>query len=170
MEPTPTAPLDRNNDRVYDSTTAVVRAVMALSQGVQAHQANQYLDLVKKVSKKTNFIPNIDIFSRLVLNCGSCWLRWTGWSRPSPPTRTARWRWPTRSCPRTWATSSTAWSSHRSTTTQLSRRNIESKINPYMTFLGQIGSQNFSSLNSTWNNMICLKLLICKFVFIKMVN
>ena len=49
MEPTPTAPLDRNNDRVYDSTTAVVRAVMALSQGVQAHQANQYLDLVKKV-------------------------------------------------------------------------------------------------------------------------
>lgn len=48
MEPTPTAPLDRNNDRVYDSTTAVVRAVMALSQGVQAHQANQYLDLVKK--------------------------------------------------------------------------------------------------------------------------
>ena len=49
MEPTPTAPLDRNNDRVYDSTTAVVRAVMALSQGVQAHQANHYLDLVKKV-------------------------------------------------------------------------------------------------------------------------
>ena len=49
MEPTPTAVLDRNNDRVYDSTTSVVRAVMALSQGVQAHQANLYLDLVKKV-------------------------------------------------------------------------------------------------------------------------
>lgn len=49
MEPTPTAPLDRNNDRVYDSTTSVVRAVMSLSQGVQAHQANLYLDLVKKV-------------------------------------------------------------------------------------------------------------------------
>lgn len=49
MEPTPTAPLDRNNDRVYDSTTSVVRAVMALSQGVQGHQANLYLDLVKKV-------------------------------------------------------------------------------------------------------------------------
>lgn len=49
MEPTPTAALDRNNDRVYDSTTSVVRAVMALSQGVQAHQANLYLDLVKKV-------------------------------------------------------------------------------------------------------------------------
>ena len=49
MEPTPTAVLDRNNDRVYDSTTSVVRAVMALSQGVQSHQANLYLDLVKKV-------------------------------------------------------------------------------------------------------------------------
>jgi len=49
MEPTPTAPLDRGNDRVYDSTTSVVRAVMSLSQGVQAHQANLYLDLVKKV-------------------------------------------------------------------------------------------------------------------------
>ena len=50
MEPTPTAALDRHNDRVYDSTTSVVRAVMALSQGVQAHHANLYLDLVKKVS------------------------------------------------------------------------------------------------------------------------
>ena len=43
-------------------------------------------------------------------------------------------------------------------------------INPYMTFLGKIGSQNFSILISTWNNMICLKLLVCKFVFIKMVK
>ena len=51
MEPTPTAALDRHNDRVYDSTTSVVRAVMALSQGVQAHHANLYLDLVKKVSR-----------------------------------------------------------------------------------------------------------------------
>ena len=45
MEPTPTAALDRHNDRVYDSTTSVVRAVMALSQGVQAHHANLYLPL-----------------------------------------------------------------------------------------------------------------------------
>ena len=51
MEPTPTAPLDRANDRVYDSTTSVVRAVMSLSQGVQAHHTNLYLDLVKKVSQ-----------------------------------------------------------------------------------------------------------------------
>ena len=50
MEPTPTAVLDRANDRVYDATTNVVRAVMGLSQGVQAHQATQYLDLVKKVT------------------------------------------------------------------------------------------------------------------------
>ena len=49
MEPTPTTMLDWNNDRVYDSTTSVVWAVKALSQGVQAYQANLYLDLVKKV-------------------------------------------------------------------------------------------------------------------------
>ena len=39
-------------------------------------------------------------------------------------------------------------------------------LNPYTTFLGQIGSQNFSSLISTWNNMICLKLLVCKGAFL----
>jgi hypothetical protein len=33
MEPTPTADLDRSNDRVYDCTTSVVKAVMSLSQG-----------------------------------------------------------------------------------------------------------------------------------------
>lgn len=49
MEPTPTADLDRTNDKVYDCTTSVVRAVMALSQGVQQSRADQYLDLVRKV-------------------------------------------------------------------------------------------------------------------------
>ena len=44
------------------------------------------------------------------------------------------------------------------------------QLNTYMMFLGQIQSKNFSSLISTWNNMICLKLLVCKFVFIKMVK
>lgn len=34
MEPTPTADLDRTNDKVYDCTTSVVRAVMSLSQGM----------------------------------------------------------------------------------------------------------------------------------------
>ncbi|XP_018568543.1 focal adhesion kinase 1 isoform X2 [Anoplophora glabripennis] len=45
----PTANLDRTHDRVYECTTDVVRAVMALSQGVQQAIADQYLDLVKKV-------------------------------------------------------------------------------------------------------------------------
>lgn len=49
LEPTPTAKLDRTNDRVYDSTTAVVRAVMLLSQGVQQGKTDLYVDLVKKV-------------------------------------------------------------------------------------------------------------------------
>lgn len=49
MEPTPTADLDRTNDKVYDCTTRVVRAVMALSQGVQQSRADQYLDLVRSV-------------------------------------------------------------------------------------------------------------------------
>ncbi|CAH1282481.1 unnamed protein product [Diabrotica balteata] len=41
--------LDRTNDRVYECTTDVVRAVMSLSQNVQKAVADQYLDLVKKV-------------------------------------------------------------------------------------------------------------------------
>ncbi|XP_073986390.1 protein tyrosine kinase 2 Fak isoform X3 [Rhodnius prolixus] len=49
MEPTPTADLDRNNDRVYECTTSVVKAVMALSQGVQEAQTSMYLNLVRKV-------------------------------------------------------------------------------------------------------------------------
>ncbi|CAK9830355.1 Focal adhesion kinase 1 [Anthophora retusa] len=49
MEPTPTADLDRSNDKVYDCTTSVVRAVMSLSQGVQQSRADQYLELVRKV-------------------------------------------------------------------------------------------------------------------------
>ncbi|XP_011312276.1 focal adhesion kinase 1 isoform X2 [Fopius arisanus] len=49
LEPTPTADLDRSNDRVYDCTTNVVRAVMFLSQGVQQNKADQYLELVRKV-------------------------------------------------------------------------------------------------------------------------
>ena len=39
---------------------------------------------------------------------------------------------------------------------------VSNKFNTYMRFLGQIWSQNFSSLISTWNNMIWLKLLVCK--------
>jgi focal adhesion kinase 1 len=49
MEPTPTADLDRSNDKVYDCTTGVVKAVMSLSQGVQQSRADQYLELVRRV-------------------------------------------------------------------------------------------------------------------------
>ncbi|XP_018911355.2 focal adhesion kinase 1 isoform X1 [Bemisia tabaci] len=49
MEPTPTANLNRSNDRVYECTTCVVKSVMALSQGVQQAQASQYLELVQCV-------------------------------------------------------------------------------------------------------------------------
>lgn len=41
--------MDRTHDRVYQSTTDVVRAVMSLSQGVQQATADRYLDLVKRV-------------------------------------------------------------------------------------------------------------------------
>nr|CAD7597640.1 unnamed protein product [Timema genevievae] len=49
MEPTPTADLDRTNDKVYECTTSVVKAVMSLSQGVQQSKADQYLELVRRV-------------------------------------------------------------------------------------------------------------------------
>lgn len=49
LTPTPTADLDRTNDKVYDSTTQVVKAIMSLSQGVQQGIVEQYLDLVRKV-------------------------------------------------------------------------------------------------------------------------
>ncbi|XP_050427745.1 focal adhesion kinase 1 isoform X2 [Adelges cooleyi] len=49
LEPTPTADLNRNNDKVYECTTLVVKSVMMLSQGVQQNQTNRYLELVKEV-------------------------------------------------------------------------------------------------------------------------
>lgn len=41
--------MNRNNDVVYMATTNVVKAIMALSQGVEKADASQYLDLVKNV-------------------------------------------------------------------------------------------------------------------------
>ena len=41
--------MDRTDDKVYDCTTQVVKAVMLLSQGVQQSNADAYLDHVKKV-------------------------------------------------------------------------------------------------------------------------
>lgn len=49
MEPTPTADLDRTNDRVYDSTTAVVKAIMELTAGVHRSGKVEYLELVRNV-------------------------------------------------------------------------------------------------------------------------
>ncbi|XP_076260316.1 protein tyrosine kinase 2 Fak isoform X9 [Rhynchophorus ferrugineus] len=49
VQPNATANLDRTNDKIYACTTDVVRAVMSLSQGVQQSQADQYLELVRKV-------------------------------------------------------------------------------------------------------------------------
>ena len=40
LKPTPTAKLERSNDRVYEATTSVVRAVMVLSQGVQSKSSS----------------------------------------------------------------------------------------------------------------------------------
>lgn len=45
----PSKPLDRKNDFVYSATTNVVKAIMALSQGVEKAVAQDYLDLVKNV-------------------------------------------------------------------------------------------------------------------------
>lgn len=44
-----TLALDRTNDKVYASTTSVVKAIMALSQGVEKAVALEYLDLVRNV-------------------------------------------------------------------------------------------------------------------------
>lgn len=44
-----TLSLDRSNDAVYTATTGVVKAIMALSQGVERSIAAEYLDLVKNI-------------------------------------------------------------------------------------------------------------------------
>ncbi|XP_042209507.1 uncharacterized protein LOC121857491 isoform X2 [Homarus americanus] len=49
VEPTPTADLDRSNDKVYASTIHVVKAITALTQDVKEGQMQNYLDHVKKV-------------------------------------------------------------------------------------------------------------------------
>lgn len=41
--------IDRSNDSVYIATTKVVKAIMALSQGVEKSAAAEYLDLVRHV-------------------------------------------------------------------------------------------------------------------------
>ncbi|XP_012286001.1 focal adhesion kinase 1 isoform X2 [Orussus abietinus] len=70
MEPTPTADLDRTNDKVYDCTTSVVRAVMTLSQGVQQSKADQYLDLVRKVGVELrDLLSSVDALVQILPVC-----------------------------------------------------------------------------------------------------
>lgn len=96
MEPTPTADLDRTNDKVYDCTTNVVRAVMSLSQGeeiswlllskklaeyiplkkfincfsstgVQQNKADQYLELVRRVGIELRaLLSSVDILVEIL--------------------------------------------------------------------------------------------------------
>lgn len=46
-----TMSLDRANDKVYKATTMVVKAVMALSQGVDKANSLKYLELVRNVGE-----------------------------------------------------------------------------------------------------------------------
>ncbi|KAG5319541.1 FAK1 kinase, partial [Pseudoatta argentina] len=67
MEPTPTADLDRTNDKVYDCTTSVVRAVMSLSQGVQQSKADQYLELVRRVGIELRaLLSSVDVLVEIL--------------------------------------------------------------------------------------------------------
>jgi len=61
MEPTPTADLDRSNDKVYDCTTCVVKAIMELTQGVQKPGRVEYLELVRNVGLELrNLLGSVD--------------------------------------------------------------------------------------------------------------
>ncbi|KAL0277427.1 UNVERIFIED_CONTAM: hypothetical protein PYX00_004716 [Menopon gallinae] len=67
MDPTPTADLERDHDQVYDCTTNVVKAVMSLSQGVQASRADEYLDLVRAVGQQLrNLLSSVDDILKLL--------------------------------------------------------------------------------------------------------
>ncbi|XP_055918541.1 focal adhesion kinase 1 [Eupeodes corollae] len=55
---------DRTNDEVYAATTSVVRAIMALSQGVEKACAAEYLDLVRYVGiELRNLLVSVDKLS-----------------------------------------------------------------------------------------------------------
>ncbi|GAB0087013.1 focal adhesion kinase 1 [Sergentomyia squamirostris] len=70
LDKTPTAEarktlaLDRTNDAVYSATTGVVKAIMALSQGVERSVAAEYLDLVKNIGMELrNLLGSVDQLS-----------------------------------------------------------------------------------------------------------
>lgn len=57
-------PIDRQNDPIYKCTTNVVRAVMALSSGVEKSNMGEYLELVKNVGLELrNLLGTVDQIS-----------------------------------------------------------------------------------------------------------
>lgn len=65
-ELTKTLSLDRSNDQVYSATTKVVKAIMALSQGVEKAAAVEYLELVKNVGIELRaLLSSVDILASI---------------------------------------------------------------------------------------------------------
>lgn len=61
--------LDRSNDKVYQATTSVVRAVMDMTKGVHQARAEQYVDLVKSVGiQLKELLSNVDAELKLLPN------------------------------------------------------------------------------------------------------
>ncbi|XP_068225530.1 focal adhesion kinase 1 isoform X4 [Palaemon carinicauda] len=61
VEPTPTADLDRTDDKVYASTIQVVKAITALTHDVKEGQSQAYLEHVKKVgSELRDLLATVD--------------------------------------------------------------------------------------------------------------
>ncbi|XP_074643647.1 focal adhesion kinase 1-like [Tubulanus polymorphus] len=58
----PTVELDRTDDKVYDSTTNVVRAVMDMLKQVQLARASEYVELVKRVGLELRgLLASVDV-------------------------------------------------------------------------------------------------------------
>jgi len=59
--PRPQIELDRSDDEVYSSTTAVVRSVMTMSKEITVNKQAEYLDLVKSVGTELrNQLASVD--------------------------------------------------------------------------------------------------------------
>lgn len=62
-----TSTLDRTNDHVYESTTAVVRSVMSLTQKAPASRSDEFVDLIKTVGiELRGLLTSVDNYSREV--------------------------------------------------------------------------------------------------------
>lgn len=57
-------PINRANDEIYCATTAVVKSIMVLSQGVEKAHVDGYLNLVKNVGVELrNLLKSVDNIS-----------------------------------------------------------------------------------------------------------